>query len=179
MRVFAVTLPFHGASLAENASAFQKWARAYIDGGDVVSYFARNAAAFGQELVSSGYAESGGVFAAGLSRGGLLAAHVAMRASCIRGLVAFSPVTVLGDLPEFNADAIEGERARSRLERASLLQDNAIAKLSEIPVRFYIGNYDRRVGTRPLFELTHSLAEKAVLDGGVRSPPHELILYCS
>ncbi len=54
VRVFALTLPFHGRSLAQNAAAFSEWARVYTSGGDVVSRFSRTAAAFADDLVARG-----------------------------------------------------------------------------------------------------------------------------
>lgn len=158
--------------------AFTEWQRVYMDGGDVVSRFARSAASFADEIVNRGLAPVGRVYAAGLSRGGLLAAHVAMQSSAVGAVVGFAPVVVLGDLPEFSDDALPTEAARARVRRASLLRTEALDALADIPVRFYAGNFDRRVGTRNAFELTHTLAQKAYEDHGVRSPPHEFIMYC-
>lgn len=173
VRVFATTLPYHGTDTATNMQAFTEWQRVYASGGDVISRFSRACATFADALVERGIARH--VYTAGLSRGGLVAAHVAMRTPNVKALVAFAPVVVLADLPEFN---MQEEKAKMRVQRASLLNEEALAKLAAIPVRFYTGNFDRRVGTRNAFEVTHALAKKAYGDRGVRSPPHEFIMYC-
>lgn len=178
LRVFSVTLPFHSNDMRENEQAFTKWASLYEEGGDVVAFFVRKVADTLDMLVRQGIVHPDAVFVAGLSRGGLLASHLAIRYPQIRAVLGFAPVTVLSELPEFRDDAIASLSAKEKIARASLLTDKCVDALAQVPVRFYMGNFDTRVGTRNAFELTHALAERAVLAKGVRSPPHEFIMYC-
>lgn len=163
--------------MADNEAAFFKWADTYRAGGDLVSAFVRKVSNTIDDLVESGYIDPENAFAAGLSRGGMMAAHLASKNPYIRACLGFAPVTVLSDLPEFSNDAVEGDRARGKIRNASLLNDSVLDALVPIPVRFYMGNFDQRVGTRNAFEFTHLLAERAATSG-VRSPPHEFIMYC-
>lgn len=175
-RVFSVTLPFHTPEMSENAAAFEKWASTYMAGGDLVSGFVRKVSSTLDEFIRDGYIAANEVYVAGLSRGGLLAAHLAVANPNVRACLGFSPVTVLHHLEEFSDVEIAPERARRKIRRASLHNDDVIGGLVSIPVRFYMGNSDTRVGTRNAFELIHLLAERAVKKG-IRSP-HEFIMYC-
>lgn len=179
LRVFSVTLPYHTENMADNEAAFGKWAQVYSEGGDVVGGFVRRASDALDALVEQGVIDENSVFTAGLSRGGLMAGHLAARNRRVKGLLGFAPVTVLSDLPEFSDNVVQDAGARVKIARASLLSDEVIERLVFLPVRFYMGNVDRRVGTRNAFELTHLLAEHGVLKEGMRSPPHEFIMYCS
>lgn len=106
----------------------------------------------------------------------MLAAHLACANHSVRACLGLAPVTVLSELSEFRDDVIEGERAREKISKASLLNDAVVDKLTAVPVRLYMGNSDRRVGTRNAFAFSLMLAERA-RDSGVRSPPHEFIMY--
>lgn len=178
LRVFSVTLPFHGEDMAQNEKAFERWRSVYEAGGDPVSSMVRRASNVLGQLVDTGYVRKREIVAAGLSRGGLLAALLAVRNDHVRACVEFAPVTVLGDLPEFSNETVQGGKAREMVGRASLLTPTVVNALVRMPVRFYMGNFDRRVGTRNAFELVHLLAERAVLHERVRSPPHEFVMYC-
>lgn len=177
-RVFSVTLPFHGEDMARNEVAFSRWAELYEKGGDPVANFVRKASDAVDALVASGAVARGQVVVAGLSRGGLLAGLLAVRNENVKAFLGFAPVTVLGDLDEFGERNVGNERAREKVGKASLLQTEVIEKLVGMPVRFYMGNFDTRVGTRKAFDFVHLLAERAVLHEGMRSPPHEFVMYC-
>lgn len=164
--------------MAVNEAAFSRWAALYEAGGDPVANFVRRASDAVDALVASGALARRQVVVAGLSRGGLLAGLLAARNPNVRACLCFAPVTVLGDLDEFGADAVTKERAREKVARATLLQDRVVERLVGMPVRFYMGNFDRRVGTRKAFDFVHLLAERAVLHEGMRSPPHEFVMYC-
>src|SRR5690606_34160312 len=85
----------------------------------------------------------------GLSRGAFLAAHLAARDERFRSLLGYAPLTRLGALKEFAS-----------------LKDNALdlihlAKaLSDRHVRLYIGNDDKRVGTRDCFDFAMALVQE-------------------
>ncbi|CAN8067419.1 unnamed protein product [Agarophyton chilense] len=177
-RVFSVTLPFHTSDMTENEAAFEKWADTYKAGGDLVSGFVRKVNSTLDTFIESGFVSEGRIYVAGLSRGGLLAAHIATANRNVQVCLGFAPVTVLHYLEEFADLDLFPERAQQKIHRASLLHDRVVRGLVSIPLRFYMGNSDTRVGTKNAFELVHLLAERSV-EKGVRSPPHEFIMYCS
>lgn len=181
VRVFSVDLPFHG-SMEENEVALMRWAERYEEGADVVSWFVRKVGEGVEKLVEEGHV--GAVYAAGLSRGGLLAAHLGLRCEMVEAVLGFSPVTNLGDVREFKgvrerAQGDPGGLVARKLCEASLQTEEAVEGLSRVAVRMYSGNLDTRVGTRNCFEFMAKLAEVAAKRDGVRSPPHEYIMFCS
>lgn len=176
-RVFSVTLPFHTSDMKENEVAFRRWANIYNSGGDLVSGFVRKVSSTLNSFVADGYISPNKIYVAGLSRGALLAAHIAVSNPNVRACLGFSPVTVLHDLHEFSDAEIHSDRARMKIRRASLHNESVTEGLMRIPVRFYMGNSDTRVGTRNAFDAVHLVAERAA-EEGVRSPPHEFIMYC-
>jgi poly(3-hydroxybutyrate) depolymerase len=156
-----------------------------------VRYFTRKASDGLDWLVAQGHVDSSRVYAAGLSRGGLLAGHLALRNTHVSTVLGFSPVTVLAELAEFkqalsttvpaagSSGVPSSSAARLRLlDETSLLSESCVDGLSRCAVRVYSGNADTRVGTRNCFDLMARLAERARADR-VRSPPHEYIMYCS
>lgn len=188
LRVLSVTLPYHG-DMAANENALAQWAARYQEGADVVSFFTRKASEALDSLVERGHVDPNHVYVAGLSRGGLLACHLAMRSKHISTVLAFSPVTRLTDLQEFkHFNPPDGENhdehtplpdaSRRKVEEVSLLSDRCVDGLSECTVRVYSGNADTRVGTRNCFDLSAALADRA-REKNIRSPPHEYIMYCS
>ena len=164
--------------MAVNEAAFRRWAELYAAGGDPVANFVRKASHVVDDLVATRAIAPRHVVAAGLSRGGLLAGLLAARNPNVRACLGFAPVTVLADLDEFGDAAVPNERARAKIQSASLLQEDVVEKMVAMPVRFYMGNFDTRVGTRKAFEFVHLLAERAVMHKGMRSPPHEFVMYC-
>lgn len=175
VRVFSVTLPFHTEDLVASEAVFHTWASVYDAGGDVVSAFTRKTCAALDHLLHTGYISGSKLFIAGLSRGAMLAAHVAAARDDIGACLGFAPLTVLSDLPEFAH--LDAPRALDKMQQASLLGDHIANGLVHVPVRLYMGNFDQRVGTRNAFEMAHRLAEMAAANG-IRSPPHEFIMYC-
>lgn len=177
LRVFSVTLPYHG-DMPMNETALEKWAELYSSGADVVSFFTRKVSAGLDELIAQGHIDQSRVYAAGLSRGGLLAAHLALVNQHVNTVLGFSPVTKLADLKEFTHVASTSAAVTKKLDEASLLSERCVDGLSRCSVRVYSGNTDTRVGTRNCFELMAALADRA-RSRNVRSPPHEYIMFCS
>lgn len=161
--------------MPENEQALQKWATLYASGADPVSNFIRRVSQALDDLVDAGYVSPNAAVVTGLSRGALLAGLLAAKNRHVRACVGFAPVTVLADLDEFHQIR---EKASSKLARASLMDPVVMKALLRMPLRFYMGNLDRRVGTRNAFEVVHQLAEQASKMEGVRSPPHEFVMYC-
>lgn len=182
LRVFSVTLPFHG-DMQENESALTAWADRYSEGADVVSFFTRRVSASLDKLIAAGHVDAGRVYSAGLSRGGLLAAHLALANPVVDAVLGFSPVTSLAGLAEFRelAGVVEEEPTSAvtrKLNAASLLSEAAVEGLSRKAVRCYSGNSDTRVGTRSCFDFMEALAARAA-SRKERSSPHEYIMFCS
>lgn len=177
LRVFSVTLPFHG-DMSENEIALEKWAELYTSGADIVSFFTRKVSSGLDDLITRGYIDKSRVYATGLSRGGLLAGHLALVNEHVNVVLGFSPVTKLADLKEFSSIARSSDAVARKLNDASLLSERGVDGLSRCAVRVYSGNTDTRVGTRNCFELMAALADRA-RSRNVRSPPHEYIMFCS
>jgi hypothetical protein len=173
LRVFSVTLPFHG-TMAENEVALVEWAKVYEDLGDVVSFFTRKVSSSLDGLIADGHVDASRVYAAGLSRGGLLAGHLAVVNEHVNTVLGFSPVTELRELAEF----AEVRKDLPKLKAASLLSERCVNALYPLTIRAYSGNADTRVRTRNSFDWISSLAERATANK-VRSPRHEYIMYCS
>lgn len=62
------------------------------------------------------------------------------------------------------------------MERQGLAGGVVVRALGRMPVRFYVGNCDRRVGTRGVFEVVNAVVERAERDG-VRRPQQEFFMY--
>ncbi|GAB0491022.1 hypothetical protein MMPV_002265 [Pyropia vietnamensis] len=215
LRVFSVTLPAHGTT-AQNITALDNWAAAYARGTPVVGGFVARVAANLATLTEEGVITPGRLVAAGVSRGGLVASLLGATPG-VAAVVAFAPVTWLGDLPAFRGDApaggspprpspavapgasAAGATAAAAAATASATTATAaaapaslpavaadavagnvaaIGALATKPVRYYMGNRDVLVRTRGAFEVVEALADAAHA-AGVRSPPAELICYCS
>ncbi|KAA8492492.1 hypothetical protein FVE85_7999 [Porphyridium purpureum] len=168
LRVFSVTLPFHG-TMEQNKLAFKNWAQAYAAGQDILSGFLNRVDRGIQTLLKT-QIDPDRLWTAGLSRGGLIASLVAMRNPEVTGVLAFSAVTVPGDLKE-----LREVREQPALKALSLKTPQNLEILSKKETRFYIGNQDETVGTRNCFDVAHGLAAAS----NARSPPHEFIMYCS
>ncbi|KAI0560115.1 hypothetical protein FGB62_124g032 [Gracilaria domingensis] len=100
-REFSVTLPFHTSDMMENEAALEKWADPYKAGGDLVSGFVRRVNAALDKFIDFWFTNSERIYVAGLSRVGLLAAHVAAANKNVQACLGFAPVTVLHYLEEF------------------------------------------------------------------------------
>lgn len=163
--------------MVANEAVFTAWADVYSSGGDLLTSYIRRVNDTIEKLIQDRVVASEQVYVAGLSRGGLIAALLAAKSTHVKAVLGFAPVTVLADLPEFSEALKLDGRVKERLHRASLLNDHVLQALVGKPVRFYMGNFDRRVGTRNAFEVVHRLAEMAG-SKRVRSPPHEFVMYC-
>lgn len=176
VRVFSPTLPLHSdTDMAHNEHVFHSWAEVYASGGDLISAFVRRADSDIRHLIDSSYCTNNAVHVAGLSRGGLLAGLLAAKCEFVESCLMFAPVTSLSSLDEMK-DLVE--KGDLKVSRADLCKSEVVESLIQVPVRVYMGNMDRRVGTKQAFEFAHLLAETAD-KRGVRSPPHEFIMYCS
>ncbi len=164
IRFFSLTLPAHENNL-DPTKALGVWAEEMEKGIDPFEPFFDQALAAVEFGIRQKLIDPTKLGLAGLSRGGLIASHLAARESRFKAVLQFAPVTTLSKAREF-ADLKDHPLVRS-LDVAPLAE-----QLADKPIRFYIGNKDTRVGTRSCFEFAMKLVEQSKH----RSPPVELIL---
>jgi esterase FrsA len=110
--------------------------------------------------------QPGCLAAAGLSRGGFIATHLAARYPQIKTVLGFAPATKLMELNGFPPEA----------ERWDL--EHQIPRLLKVRLKFYIGNRDIRVGTSTAFQFCHHLTEQK-FKNGERTPQVEFSMFPS
>ena len=155
IRVFSFDLPAHGPNL-NSIDAIGVWEKEFNEGQDPLAPFIDRVAFSLKELVSRGLIIHEKIGFMGLSRGCLLASLVAAKHDHARALVGFAPLTQLPFAQEHNLE-------------------NHVENLCDLPIRFYIGNRDIRVGTDKCFHLVEKLVN-AAFEKGERSPPVEMLI---
>ncbi len=164
-RVFSTNLPSHGKGLAA-VDGIKRWAESFDRGENILGDFLDKLEISLQILFATTGISSMGVL--GLSRGGLIACHIAARCLEISHILNFAPLTRL----DLNKEC--SHLASSPLIRAldlSLLHKHLYKK----KIRTYIGNRDLRVGTSECFAWMQALVEEAFLQQ-IKSPPIELFI---
>jgi len=147
--------PAHGKDNAEHADEpLATWRTRLERGDDLVGDFDRKCTEVLDYLVAERYADPARAAAAGISRGGFLALHWAAAEPRVRCVAAFSPVTELMALREF-----DGAKQRDRIE--SLDVRHVAEKLADRPIWVVIGNHDERVGTDRAIALTRDVVRAA------------------
>ena len=164
-RVVSFTLPGHGPG-CKNTEAMALWAEEFAEGRDPLAPFLAQV----QQNLDFLHRKNAIVplAAAGLSRGGFIALHLAARTPSISAVVGFAPLIQLSALKEFQH---LGEHPM--VKKWDLFPE--VERLVGKQIRFSIGNRDLRVDTRTCFAFTRALAE-ANFQAGHRSPPVELII---
>jgi len=163
-RIFTVTLPGHEEGRRpENAITY--WAEKMKEGTDLLTPFFQEVKTGIDYLQNENLILDGKFGVMGLSRGAFIASHVAALCPEIRFILGFAPQTRLSQAKEFQ----EGP------DISHLDLKNLVPKLYDRTIRFYIGNLDKRVGTKNAFELICDLAEEAK-NRRIRSAPIELII---
>lgn len=164
VRVFSLDLPAHGPG-EDKLEAMNAWAEGlssypetYFD-----AFFLRFSEAL-KQLSGVILPESIGV--AGLSRGGFISTHLAARFPQIKAVLGFAPATRLLELGGFPKEASQYDLVHQ------------IPQLSKIKLKFFIGNYDVRVGTSAAYEFCHLLAESK-FEKKEREPQVEFTMYPS
>lgn len=152
MRVFSVTLPGHGPGF-DKFKAMQFWAEG-MDDYVLETFFEQVVASIGW-LFDAGWIESLAV--GGLSRGGFVAGHIAVREKRVSHVLNFAPVTRLSMLKEFASPELS-DHAKLRAQALDL--ENHVAEMTHLKgMRCYIGNRDERVDTEACFAFVRKLAE--------------------
>jgi len=167
IRTFSLTLPGHGKGM-EVTEAMAFWAQNLHKDSNLLADFIDNTVDQVNYLIDKGLIDPSYIAAAGLSRGGFIAAHVTARIPAIKTLAALAPLTTLTTLREFNN--IDSADELSLIHHVDALADKSI--------RFYIGNRDTRVSTEKCFELVSALSNAAYAKK-IRSPQIELIVFPS
>jgi esterase FrsA len=170
LRIFSLTLPYHED---ENGfvQAIGNWASAISDNRNIIQEFTESVCRSIDYLVDNGWVDEQHIAAAGLSRGGFMAAHAAAMDARIHTILGYAPLTRLTYAKEFHA------LQQNPLAR-SLDLENIVDKLVTRHIRFYIGNHDTRVGTDRCFHFVNAMVD-ASIKHGLRTVPVELIITSS
>lgn len=166
-RSFSMDLPAHENQLSPT-DALTVWAEDFSRGYNCLGEFLDKTSQAIDFAIRERFVDPKKLAIAGLSRGGLIAAHIAARDERFRFLLAFAPMTKLGVAKEFS-HLREDPTVRS-FDTLDLAQD-----LCNRHIRIYIGNRDTRVETRSCFEFAAALADKAY-EKKIRSPQIEFIM---
>lgn len=156
VRIFSITLPYHEQGL-DPYKAIELWAKNI----DVLVKFLDDATSAIKRLLAENILIAGKIGLMGLSRGGLIAMHLAARIKEISAICGFAPVTRLSVLSEFESGFADKYEPKHLIE-----------SLCHRKIRFYIGNRDTRVCTRSCFEWIEAACEKS----DSSSPSIELII---
>jgi hypothetical protein len=167
VRIFSIDIPGHGGEQLSK-EALQNWVEPLRRKENIIVDFAKRTAQSISTLIEQGVVVKEACGAMGLSRGVLIAAHVAAQLPAIRYLLGFAPLTKITQIQEFAALKEDPFiQSLDMIHLSSLLKDRTI--------RFYIGNRDIRVGVRNCFDCIEKFAEDAYA-AGVRSAPIELLI---
>ncbi len=158
LRVFSMTIPGHGPGF-DKFHAIQYWAGQMAQENYLLETFFDKVVKSIDWLIESGWIDPNHVAVGGLSRGGLIATHVAARETRIKTILGFAPLTRLDALTEFTSDE-HTERVKLRAQALNL--ERVVDALTHLHhLRFYIGNRDERVSTDACYHFIRKLAEKA------------------
>lgn len=139
--VIAIDLPCHGTDQREGEPAqLEGWRYRVEHGENIVTDWRRRVDDVLAHLVQAGISQPGRFVAEGTSRGGYMACQAVAGNPAIRAVAAYSPVTDLRGLREF--DGMEND---ALTEQLSLV--HAADALVDRPLWIMIGSQDARVGT--------------------------------
>lgn len=139
--VIALDLPCHGTDQRDGEPAqLDGWRYRVERGENIVTGWRRRVDDVLAYLVDAGIAEPGAFVAEGTSRGGYMACQAAAGNPAIRAVAAYSPVTDLRALREF-----DGMDDNTLAQQLSLV--NVADALADRPLWIVIGSQDTRVGT--------------------------------
>ncbi len=153
IRFFSLTLPAHEESLSPH-NALTIWAEEMAKGVDLLHPFFDAVERAVEYVVQQKLADPHKLGVAGLSRGGFIASHVAVRDKRFRHILQFAPVTRLDKAKEFHA--LRGNPILHTLDLVPLAP-----RIADRNIRLYIGNNDTRVDTRSCFEFMMHLVQHA------------------
>jgi dienelactone hydrolase len=153
--VVSLDLPCHGAQQRKGEQAeLSGWAERVGKGEDIAAELSGRVNQVLDHLVKKQVADPERVAAAGTSRGGFMAFHLAAANPRIRAVAGFAPVTDLLALGEFG-----GLKDKTLAQKLSLA--NAAGKLADRAAWITIGNDDKRVGTDRATAFAKALTQAA------------------
>ncbi len=164
IRVFSMTLPAHEEGLSPN-DALAVWAEDIAKGRDPLGAFFEQALQAVQYTVKQKLADPHKLGIAGLSRGGLIASHLAAREERFKAILQFAPITRISKGKDF--ESVQHHPLVQSLDVFPLAK-----QLANRHIRFYIGNKDTRTHTKSCFEFAMQLVEHSTL----RTPQIEFIM---
>lgn len=139
--VYSATLPFHLGDYASSKEAISHYIHAFKNGTDPLSPFIASAAAKIYQMAREGEINLSKTMFMGLSRGGMIASHLAAIMPEISFLYLFAPLTALSRCEEAQKQQCNPDLLRHfDLERLTPLLANRHIHIS-------IGNQDLRVDT--------------------------------
>lgn len=158
MRIFSWDLPGHGQGL-DKFKAMQYWADKLDESETILSDFLEKVLNDIDWLIDKKILQADRIAACGLSRGGLIATHLAAQHKNIQTILGFAPVTRLDTVKEFQ-DRLSSLEFRHRIDHWDLeLLAERLLHLKHL--RFYIGNRDEIVGTDVCYQCVRHFVEVA------------------
>lgn len=155
----SLDLPCHGDdAIPGEPNALAGWRQRIEAGDDLVPAFIAKARAVLDHLISQGYTDPAKVGAYGTSRGGFIALHFAAADARVKCVAAFSPVTDLALLREFDGMR---DNPTVKSSAASGIAD----KLADRWLWICIGNNDTRVATDSAVAFGREVAKSAASKG--------------
>ena len=100
LRIFSLTLPGHGGSF-NKFKAMEYWAKEIAAGNYPIENFLDQAVRAIDWLIEEEIVHPDHLALCGLSRGGLIATHIASREKRVRTLLGFAPITRLEEVEPF------------------------------------------------------------------------------
>lgn len=170
VRIFSVDLPWHEGVYSPK-EAMQSWALSIQREENFVMEFVEKIKDLIDVMEKKEILLSRKIGVAGLSRGGLIACHIAAKTPEVSAILGFAPVTGFKMVKSFSS--IQDHTLSESLDAMHLIPD-----LLHCSVRFYIGNRDTMVSTQRCFDFASGLVE-AHFEKGKRSPPVELMILPS
>ncbi|MCF7851661.1 MAG: hypothetical protein K9M07_00290 [Simkaniaceae bacterium] len=166
LRIFSVDLPFHESYISPDEEPIRRWAEALKRGTDFISPFCDQMRQLIDELVNRQVIDPDKIGLMGLSRGVLLACHLALHIQT-KAILGFSPLLRFDTIADFSNEE------QKLIDRLSLF--NYLDTLYSKTFRFYMGNCDTKTSTKTCMDFILHLADRAY-EKGLRSSPIELII---
>ena len=153
-RVVSIDLPVHGTEVREGETEWDMngWRKRLERGENLMADFMRRGTAVLDHCVAQRIADPDRIAAAGSSRGGFSALHLAAADGRPKWIGAIAPLTKLTVPREF-------EPAQYLTAARALAVHNLVDKLVGKSVWICIGNDDQRVGTDSTIEFSRRLVE--------------------
>jgi acetyl esterase/lipase len=149
--VVSLDLPSHGADVRPGEPEIVGWVARLKQGEDVVASFRLRVNDVIEHLITAGIADPSRIAAAGTSRGGFMAFHVAADNPRICAIAAFAPLTDLLALTEF-----AGQESNPLVQRLALI--HTAEAVADRAAWIIIGNADTRVGTEHAIAYARAIA---------------------